>query len=136
MISIRTFTRSAPRVAARLSKTSIFRATAAAARPAPLLQSAIPGRTQCASAFSTSSVRAKSATPESDAELVDKLTSEIEMEEEMKAENEVPTSVKDYLDNCPFEIVDTPGQEEVVLTRTFGDEKYVFSFYYACYIDT
>ncbi|PQE32397.1 regulatory SUAPRGA1 protein [Rutstroemia sp. NJR-2017a WRK4] len=129
MISIRTFARSAPRVAARLSKTPILRSTAAAARPAPLLQSAfLPSRTQCASAFSTSSVRARSASPESDAELVEKIANEIEMEEEMKAENEVPTSVKDYLDNCPFEIVDTPGQEEVVLTRTFGDEKIHISF--------
>lgn len=39
--------------------------------------------------------------------------------------DEVPTSVKDYLENGPFEIQDTPGQEEVVLTRTFGDETYV-----------
>ncbi|KAM3070029.1 Mitochondrial acidic protein mam33 [Clarireedia jacksonii] len=73
-------------------------------------------------------MRAKSAAPESDAELVEKIANEIEMEEEMKAENEVPTSVKDYLDNCPFEIIDTPGQEEVVLTRTFGDEKIHISF--------
>ena len=47
------------------------------------------------------------------------------MEQEMSGEDEVPTSVKDYLENGPFEINDTPGQEEVVLTRTFGDETYV-----------
>ena len=44
----------------------------------------------------------------------------------MKEHEELPTSVKDYMENGPFEILDTPGQEEVVLTRSFGDEKYVF----------
>lgn len=46
------------------------------------------------------------------------------MENEMKEEGGVPTSVKDYVENGPFEVIDTPGQEDVVLTRTFGDEKY------------
>lgn len=42
-------------------------------------------------------------------------------------DQELPTSVKDYLENGPFEIIDTPGEEEVVLTRRFGDEKYILS---------
>jgi hypothetical protein len=75
-----------------------------------------------AAAFSTSNIR-KSKAGESDEELVAKLESEIQMEEEMK-DQEVPTSVKDYLENGPFEIIDTPGEEDVVLTRQFGDEKY------------
>jgi complement component 1 Q subcomponent-binding protein len=62
---------------------------------------------------------------ESDVELAAKLDSEIQMENEMKDEGSIPTSVKDYLENGPFEITDTPGQEDVVLTRTFGEEKYV-----------
>lgn len=41
----------------------------------------------------------------------------------MKDETGVPTSVKDYLENSPFEVIDVPGQEDVVLTRQFGDEK-------------
>lgn len=57
-----------------------------------------------------------------DEELVAKFDSEIQMEEEMRDANEVPTSVKDFLENGPFEITDTPGHEEVVLTRLFGDE--------------
>lgn len=56
--------------------------------------------------------------------MVAKLESEIQMENEMKDEGGIPTSVKDYLENGPFEIIDTPGQEEVVLTRKFGDETY------------
>ena len=42
----------------------------------------------------------------------------------MKDKEGVPMSVKDYLENGPFEIIDTPGQEDVILTRTFGEEKY------------
>lgn len=47
------------------------------------------------------------------------------MENEMKENSEVPISVKEYLENGPFEIKDTPGAEEVVLSRKFGDETYV-----------
>lgn len=57
-----------------------------------------------------------------DEELTAKFDSEIQMEEEMRDANEVPTSVKDFLENGPFEITDTAGREEVVLTRQFGDE--------------
>lgn len=120
MLSLRTLTRSAPRVARTITSTAIK------SRPS-LLQNAFPAsRLQCASAFSTSSMRAKSLSPESDAELAEKLSAEIQMEEEMKEQEELPTSVKDYLENGPFKIIDTPGHEEVVLTRKFGDEKYVF----------
>lgn len=59
---------------------------------------------------------------EGDEELVSKLGSEIEMENEMKEEGGVPTSIKDYLENGPFELQDIPGREEVTLTRQFGDE--------------
>lgn len=34
-------------------------------------------------------------------------------------------NIKEYLDNSDFGIEDTAGQEEVHLTRTYGDEKYV-----------
>jgi complement component 1 Q subcomponent-binding protein len=44
------------------------------------------------------------------------------METDMKEQEGVPTSVKDFIENGPFEIHDVPGQEEVVLTRQFGDE--------------
>ena len=59
---------------------------------------------------------------EFDEELVAKFDAEIQMEEEMRDANEVPTSVKDFLENGPFEITDTPGHEEVVLKRQFGAE--------------
>lgn len=64
----------------------------------------------------------KAAAGEVDDELVAKLDSEISMEQEMKENSEVPQSVREYLENGPFEIQDVEGSEEVVLTRTFGDE--------------
>ena len=73
-----------------------------------------------------------------DQELSAKLESELQMERDMRDSDEFPESIKDYLDNGPFEVsyiipssdhvpnilqlLDTPGQEEVVLTRQFGDE--------------
>ncbi|CZR64197.1 related to mitochondrial acidic matrix protein [Phialocephala subalpina] len=124
MFSIRSFARAAPRTISRLS-TSTLRTQSA--RPVSLLQSAWrPARTQCVAAFSTSTMRRSEG--EGDAELVAKLESEIQMENEMKEDGGIPTSVKDYLENGPFEIIDTPGQEDVVLTRTFGDEKIKITF--------
>lgn len=45
------------------------------------------------------------------------------METEMADEGAYPTSVKEFLENGPFTLIDTEGQEEVVLTRKFGNEK-------------
>lgn len=46
----------------------------------------------------------------------------------MQEEVSFPTSIKDYIENSPFEVIDTPGVEEVVLTRTYGDEKIRVTF--------
>jgi len=46
----------------------------------------------------------------------------------MRDPEDVPVSVKDYLENGPFELKDTAGQEEVVLTRKFGDENIRITF--------
>lgn len=117
MLSLRSIVRSAPRAISRLS-------VSAARKPAvtPFVQSSwTPLRTQAAAAFSTSRMY-KAAAGEVDDELVAKLDSEIAMEQEMKENSEIPQSVKEYLENGPFEIQDVVGQEEVVLTRKFGDE--------------
>jgi complement component 1 Q subcomponent-binding protein len=120
MISIRTFGRAAPRTVSRLSASAL---KSKSTRPISVLKSAFnPSPIHYASAFSTSTFRRSNAT-ESDEDLIAKLESEIQMENEMKDESGVPTSVKDYLENSPFQIIDTPGQEDVILTRTFGDER-------------
>lgn len=79
-------------------------------------------------------------------ELVAKLESEIVMEESMKEDEDLSANIKEYLDNSPFEvrpfaslhmhgpmltlpqIEDQPGNQEVVLTRTYNDEKIRITF--------
>jgi complement component 1 Q subcomponent-binding protein len=95
-----------------------------AARPSTLLKLSRGTflRPTQASAFSTSVFR-RAAAGETDEELSAKLESELQFEEEASQDEQLPASVKDFLDNSPFEIEDVPGREEVKLTRTFGDEK-------------
>ncbi|KAK7433374.1 Mitochondrial acidic protein mam33 [Neonectria magnoliae] len=120
MLSVRTFARSAPRAVARLSllrpaarPSSAFVKTSSAA----MLRPARAG-------FSTSVFRRA----EADGELSAKLESELQIEEDMKASEQEPASIKDFLNNSAFKLVDTPGQEVVKLERSFGDEKITISF--------
>ena len=120
MLSIRSFARSAPRAVSRLTTSSVLRPVA---RPFSLLQSSWkPVPSSYVATFSTSNAR-RAPAGEGDAALVEKLESEIAFETEMQEQDGTPASVTEYLANGPFEISDIPGQEEVVLTRTFGDEK-------------
>lgn len=75
------------------------------------------------SPFSSTPARRAAAESEVDDELSAKLDSEIQIEEDMKSSQQQPASVKDFLDNSPFELVDTEGQEVVKLVREFGQEK-------------
>jgi complement component 1 Q subcomponent-binding protein len=78
-------------------------------------------------------------------ELVAKLQSEISMEEDMKEDDDLSANIKEYLENSPFEVWASPfpsiatrtknlqvedkdGNQEVVLTRTFNDEKIRITF--------
>jgi complement component 1 Q subcomponent-binding protein len=65
----------------------------------------------------------KAMAGEVDEEVSAKLASEIDFEKEVKQNEPVPASIKDFLDNSAFKIEDIPGREDVVLTRTFGEEK-------------
>ena len=58
-----------------------------------------------------------------DEELSAMLDREIRFEDEAGHNEQLPASIKDFLDNSQFELVDVPGSEEVKLTRTFNDEK-------------
>ncbi|KAK2747284.1 hypothetical protein FQN57_002182 [Myotisia sp. PD_48] len=124
MFSLRTLTRSVPR--------SLSRAvTSASIRPLPraaLRQSSWKLATRPAySAFSTSSARFESP-GQVDVELAAKFQSELALETESGETDQVPESLKYFLDNGPFELRDTAGEEEIVLTRSFGDEKIRVSF--------
>ncbi len=122
MISIRSIARSAPRAVSRLTSAAIRKQV----RQTSLLQAigaATIRSSQSAPAFSTSTIRRETA-GEVDDELIAKFASEIELEQDMK-DDDVPTSVKEYLENGPFELIDTPGQEEVALIRQYGKEQSV-----------
>ncbi|KAG9231038.1 mitochondrial glycoprotein [Amylocarpus encephaloides] len=124
MFSIRSLTRSAPRTISRLSTSALRQPRA---RTSLVLSAWKPSRTQSVAAFSGSARRMAKAA-EGDEELVLKLDSELQVENDMKEQEGVPTSVKEYLENGPFEILDSPGQEDVVLTRQFGGEKIQITF--------
>ncbi|KAI1487690.1 suaprga1-like protein [Biscogniauxia mediterranea] len=128
MMSLRVAARSAPRTLTSLSSTAL-RQSSRAARPASLLKSSwAPLRTsQFASSFSTTPLR-RAAANEVDEELSSKLGSELQFESEMKDNENVPASVKDFLENSPFELKDTPGTQDVVLTRKFGNETITVTF--------
>ncbi|KAK3321651.1 mitochondrial glycoprotein [Apodospora peruviana] len=131
MMSLRAFARSAPRALTRVSSSSSSAAarSQSAIRTSTLLstRSALL-RPQQASAFSTSLLRRSALDYTVDEELSQKLQSEIEYEKDVKENEPMPASVKDFLDNGPFEIEDVLGKEEVVLTRTYGNEKITVSF--------
>jgi len=122
-MSLRTLARSAPRALSRISPAAARYQIAG--RTSTLLQSTRTSafmRPLQASAFSTTPFR-RAAENDVEEELSAKLASEIEFEEEVKNTEPTPASLKDYLENSPFEIQDTPGKEDVVLTRTYGNEK-------------
>lgn len=128
MFSIRSLARSAPRTVGRMASASMRQTMA---RPATLTK--VGGASnglnvmRSGASFSTSAANRRAAADgETDDELSAKIESEIQIEEEMKASEQEPSSVKDFINNSPFELIDTPGQEVVKLVRSFGDEKWVF----------
>ncbi len=130
MLSFRTLARSAPRNLSRVASASMRQGIVARPFAAASMAKSSSGfqmlRAGAASSFSTTAGR-RAADGETDDELSAKIESEIQIEEEMKASEQEPSSVKDFIDNSPFELIDTPGQEVVKLVRTFGEEKCVFS---------
>lgn len=123
-MSLRSFARSAPRSIARLTATSMRQSVA---RPSTFVKaSSVAALRPAHAAFSATTLRQAPA-GETDEELSAKLESEIQIEEELKATEQQPASIKDFLENSPFEIIDTPGQEVVKLVRSFNDEKSVIS---------
>lgn len=116
MFAARTLTRSAPRALNRIAipSTSTFASTILRAQHKAI-------RSQI-SAFSTSLLR-NSAAGNVDSELSAKLSAEMDFETGVKEGESLPVSVKDFLENGPFDIKDTPGMQDVVLTRTYGNEK-------------
>ncbi|KAH7155197.1 glycoprotein suaprga1 [Dactylonectria estremocensis] len=124
MLSVRTIARSAPRAVARLA----LRQSAAVARPSTFVKaSSLRALPSSRATFSTTGFR-RAADTETDDELSAKLESELQIEEDMKTSEQEPASIKDFLNNSAFKLIDTPGQEVVKLERSFGDEQITISF--------
>jgi complement component 1 Q subcomponent-binding protein len=120
-MSFRTVTRSVPRTFTRFSSTAIRQSRVA--QTSSLLRTTwAPLRTsQLAASFSSTSLRQAPAN-EADQELLAKLESELQFESEMKESEQLPASIKDFLDNSPFELKDEAGTEDVYLVRKIGNE--------------
>lgn len=114
MLALRSLARSAPLALGRAGARSSAAVRPCAAAASSALQ---PAR----AAFSVTAGRR--ADDSSDAELSDKLSSEIQIEEELKANEPKPASIKDFLAHGPFELQDTPGHEVVKLVRSFNNER-------------
>ncbi|KAF2399837.1 mitochondrial glyco protein [Trichodelitschia bisporula] len=74
-------------------------------------------------AFSTFSSR-----QQGNEELVAKLESEYSLEKDMRADESYNDSIQEFLKISGYEIHDTPGQEDVVLTRKYNDENISITF--------
>ena len=62
-------------------------------------------------------------------ELIAKLDSEIQVERDIsKPDSSISESIEEFLQSSGFQLHDTPGVEDVILTRKFGDEHVQVSF--------
>ncbi|KAF7547607.1 hypothetical protein G7Z17_g7605 [Cylindrodendrum hubeiense] len=125
MLSVRNFARSAPRAVARLSTAALRQSVA---RPSTFVKASSLSALRPAQASFSTTVFRRAADAETDEELSAKLESELQIEEDMKTSEQEPASIKDFLNNSAFKLIDTPGQEVVKLERDFGDEKITISF--------
>lgn len=121
MLSIRTFSRIVPRSLSRISNPSQI------STKQVLQQSIWKNIRVPAATFSTSLTR-DSKGNNGDNELIRKFESELEVEKSLQSDIVQPTTIKDFMENSPFRVIDEPGKEEVVLTRTYGKEKIQLSF--------
>jgi len=62
-------------------------------------------------------------------ELITKLDAEIQVERDIsKSDTELSESIEEFLQSSGFQLHDTPGVDDVILTRKFGDEHIQVSF--------
>ncbi|KAL9099347.1 MAG: hypothetical protein Q9163_005138, partial [Psora crenata] len=127
MMFLRSLTRALPRSIPRFSTKCTPRTISTIHHTSLLPQSLKTASIPKYAAFSTSRV-AQEKEGQVDQELSAKIQSELDMERETRDSEKLPASISDYLDSSSFELHDTPGHEEVVLTRKFGDENIRVSF--------
>jgi complement component 1 Q subcomponent-binding protein len=127
MFSLRALARAAPRAAPRL----------AAATPARMVlrtPAIAAARTPAAAGFSSTARALRGNNnkhnefEEATQELAAKIESEIQFEKEIDGRQDEPPSIKEWLDNSGFELIDTPGRQDVKLVRDFNNEKITVTF--------
>ncbi|KAL1859396.1 Mitochondrial acidic protein mam33 [Paecilomyces lecythidis] len=126
MLSLRAFSRSVPRTFSRsvaLSSRSAVRPLSTIQKPSFLQSSWKQLARPSYPAFSTARVLREPA-GEGDVELVAKFEEELQHEKASGLEDLDASvqNVKYVLENGPWEVKDIPGEQEVVLTRKFGNE--------------
>lgn len=131
MLSLRQLSRQLPRSVARLTSTAArqpLRTPAfAAARTAAHFSTSLLRRQGVSYRPALSSALAHCTSSDATTqELAAKLNSEIALEKEQQADDSYRYNCQEYIDNSEFKIEDKPGQEEVHLTRSYGDEKFDF----------
>ncbi|THW21969.1 hypothetical protein D6D17_00241 [Aureobasidium pullulans] len=120
MLSLRQLSRQLPRGLARLSSTAARQSIRTTQQTSPAFAAI-----RAAAHFSTSLSRRQDATTQ---ELAAKLNSEIALEKEQQADDSYRYNCQEYIDNSEFKIEDKSGQEEVHLTRSYGDENIKVTF--------
>ncbi|KAK7546741.1 mitochondrial glycoprotein [Phyllosticta citricarpa] len=120
MQSLRAFARAAPRSVSRLATASRPQLSAVARTAA--LRPAVAPRL---AAFSTSSRSSQSADTQT---LIAKLDNEYSLEENITEPEAYSTTLKDFIENSAFEVIDKDGSEDVVLTRKYNNETITVRF--------
>ncbi|KAJ9296844.1 hypothetical protein DTO271G3_5043 [Paecilomyces variotii] len=126
MLSLRAFSRSVPRTFSRsvaLSSRSAVRPLSTIQKPSFLQSSWKQLARPSYPAFSTARILREPA-GEGDVELVAKFEEELQHEKASGLEDLDASvqNVKYLLENGPWEVKDIPGEQEVILTRKFGNE--------------
>ncbi|EAU38328.1 hypothetical protein ATEG_01571 [Aspergillus terreus NIH2624] len=128
MLSLRTLARSVPRTVSRSLAVSSRSAVLRPVSSVPKFSFNQITKPACA-AFSTSSIF-RQAAAEGDIELVAKLEDELKHEKASGLED-LDSSVQNIqyvLQNNSWEVKDVPGEQEVVLTKKFGNEEIRLTF--------
>ncbi|KAJ5469669.1 hypothetical protein N7539_009287 [Penicillium diatomitis] len=120
MLSLRTFARAAPRISRSVARTSL--PSTPLARPA-INQSWKQTIKPAHAAFSTANIFREPA-GEGDIELIAKLEEELKHEKASGQEDarEQQASIEYTLQSGEWQVKDVEGEQEVVLTKTFGNE--------------
>lgn len=121
MLSSKVLRQSLPRASRAL--TTSARIQPRPFRASPSIQSFLKPTSWNPQAFFSTAARRLQSESQVNTELSAKLESELSMEKEMRDTDQPPDHIREYLDNTEFKMQDTPGQEEVIMTRSFGDEK-------------